>query len=370
MQVNRSNAASYWAVDGQRLTLKGDWIVDHVGVIERGLKSLPASVAAIDLTGLGRLDTAGALLIHHLQLRYRSVPLDPADANQRGLVGLVARDDQAVPDEPLEGNYFIRVLAQIGQTMEDIWREAYQFLGFLGLCLSTMARGLVQPTRLRLTSLVYYVEQTGFNALPIVGLLSFLIGVVMAYQGADQLRKFGAEVFVVNMLGISILRELGVLMTAIIVAGRSGSAFTAQIGSMKLNEEIDAMTTIGLDPVEVLVLPRTLALLVALPLLSFWGDMMALLGGALMCWGSLDLSPQVFLDQLNNGVKLSTFLVGMVKAPVFAILIGIVGCFMGLKVTGSAESVGQYTTRSVVTAIFLVIVADAMFSIFFSMVGL
>ena len=196
--------------------------------------------------------------------------------------------------------------------------------------------------------------------------MSFLIGVVVAYQGADQLRQFGAEVFTVNLLGVSILRELGILITAIVVAGRSGSAFTAQIGTMKVNQEVDAMQTLGLDPVEILVLPRLTALVICLPLLAFYADMMALLGGAIMSLLALDISISQFVKQLQGAIKLSTFMVGMVKAPVFAFLIALVGCFEGLNVEGSAESVGRQTTLSVVEAIFLVIIFDAAFSIMFS----
>jgi phospholipid/cholesterol/gamma-HCH transport system permease protein len=210
----------------------------------------------------------------------------------------------------------------------------------------------------------------GINALPIVGLLSFLIGVVVAFQGADQLRQFGAEIFTVNLLGVSILRELGVLLTAILIAGRSGSAFTAQIGTMKVNQEVDALQTIGLDPVEVLVVPRVLALMIMLPILVFYANLMGLLGGMVMATTVLDISLTTFLKQLQSAVNLTTFAIGMVKAPVFAFLIALVGCFEGFNVSGSAESVGQKTTASVVEGIFLVIVFDAAFSILFSILGI
>ena len=202
--------------------------------------------------------------------------------------------------------------------------------------------------------------------MPIVGLISFLIGIVLAYQGADQLRRFGAQVFTVNLVGVSVLREMGILLTSIIVAGRTGSAFTAQIGTMQVNEEIDALRTLGLDPLDVLVLPRVLALMVALPLLAFYSDIMALMGGGLAAVYLLGMTPSQFLTQLNNAVTLTHFLVGVSKAPVFAALIAMVGCFEGMRVSGSAESVGRLTTQSVVEALFLVIVFDAFFSIMFS----
>jgi phospholipid/cholesterol/gamma-HCH transport system permease protein len=213
------------------------------------------------------------------------------------------------------------------------------------------------------------MEEVGFNALPIVGLISLLIGVVLAYQGATQLEKFGAQVFVVNLVGVSVLREIGILLTAIVVAGRSGSAFAASIGSMVIREEVDAMRTLGLSPVEVLVLPRILALVLMLPVLAFFADLMGLLGGMLMCWLALDITPIVFLDRLRAAVGVEHFWVGISKAPVFGFVIGLVGCLDGLRVSGSAESVGRQTTRAVVTSIFLVIVADAFFSVFFSYLG-
>src|SRR5690606_13541990 len=211
---------------------------------------------------------------------------------------------------------------------------------------------------------------TGLNALPIVGLLSFLVGVVLAYQGVDQLRKFGADVFMVNLVGVATLREMGILLTAILIAGRSGSAFTAQIGTMQVNEEVDAMRTLGLDPIEVLVLPRMLALIIAMPLVTFFANIMSLIGGGLIGVALVDLTVPQFIRQLQLAVDLWDFWVGIIKAPVFAFLIAMVGCFEGLRVEGSAESVGRLTTQSVVESIFLVIVFDAVFSILFSFLGI
>ena len=262
----------------------------------------------------------------------------------------------------------------IRQLVEDLgawtWRGLVQigdFLGFFGLVVETLLRTLLQPRRLRLTALVHHMQAVGFNALPIVGLISFLIGVVLAYQGSTQLRLYGAQVFIVNLVAVSVLRELGILLTSIVVAGRSGSAFAAQIGSMKLREEIDAMRTLGIDPVEALVLPRMLALLLTLPLLGFFSDLMGLVGGAAMSWVTLDIAPTVFIQRLSE-TNVWHFAVGVIKAPFFAVIIALIGCYEGLQVTGSAESVGQRTTRAVVEAIFLVIVTDAAFSIFFNIV--
>jgi phospholipid/cholesterol/gamma-HCH transport system permease protein len=229
---------------------------------------------------------------------------------------------------------------------------------------------VLQPRRLRVAALFHQMEEIGLNALPIIGLLSFLIGVVVAYQGADQLRQFGAEVFTVNLLGVGILRELGGLMAAIIVAGRSGSAFTAQIGTMKVNEELDAIQISGLNMIEVLVLPRLLGIVVTLPLLTFYSNAMGLLGGGVMCYVDLHITIPVFLHQLRDAVAGGTFWVGLIKAPVFAFIIALVGCHQGFLVERNASSVGRHTTQAVVESIFLVIVADAVFSITFSWIGI
>src|SRR5262249_27786573 len=227
-------------------------------------------------------------------------------------------------------------------------------------------RALSQPGRFRFAPLVVHMERAGLDALPIVGMLAFLIGVVFAFQGADQLSRFGAQIYTVNLLGIGVLRELGALIAAIIVAWRSGSPVTAQIGTMQVNEEIDAMTVIGLDPIELLVLPRLLAMLITLPLVVFFANAMALLGGALMCWSYLGISIPTFLRQLQSALYAWTFWIGVLKAPFFAGIIALTGCYEGLRVTRSAESVGQLTTRSVVESIFLVILADALFTILFT----
>jgi phospholipid/cholesterol/gamma-HCH transport system permease protein len=261
------------------------------------------------------------------------------------------------------------MVERVGHATIDFFERAYALVSFFGVVGIALVRTLVRPRQLRFIALLSHVERIGLDAMPIVGLLSFLIGVVLAYQGADQLRAYGAEIFTINLLGVSVLRELGVLLTAIMVAGRSGSAFTAEIGTMQVNEEVDALRTLGLDPVEVLVLPRLLAMMVALPLLGFFADMMSLLGGALMALFVLDISVSQFLNQFQEAIIPRMFWVGIVKAPFFAFLIAMVGCYEGLQVTGSAESVGRLTTKAVVESIFLVIVADAAFSIFFSYIG-
>lgn len=244
------------------------------------------------------------------------------------------------------------------------------FLTFIGLVISRLVRTVFQPKRLRVTALFAQMQQTGYNAVPIIALMGFLIGIVLAFQGAVQLRQFGAEVFVVDLIAVSVLRELGILLTAIIVAGRSGSAYTAAIGSMKVHEEIDAMKTLGLDPIEVLVLPRLIALVLMLPVLGLVANICALFGGAMMSWLELGVSPNMYVTRLRENTDVWHLGVGMIKAPFFAFTIAVVACWQGFQVVGSADSVGEKTRSSVVQGIFLVIVLDALFSVFSSEIGI
>ena len=260
---------------------------------------------------------------------------------------------------------------------ENTGRKVYSSLSFmrelaeyLGRFLSAILRSIRHPRDFRFTSLVYHCQETGLRAVPIVALMSFLIGVVLAFQGASQLQRFGAEIFVVDLIAIAVLRELGILLTAIIVAGRTASALTASIGSMKMNEEIDAMRTLGMDPDMVLILPRVLALVITLPILGLISDIAGLAGGALMSWIELGISPSMFKYRLLADTNVDHVIVGLSKAPVFALIIGIIGCHAGMKVGNDAESLGAQTSSAVVNAIFAVIVADALFSIFFSEIGI
>ncbi len=331
--------------------------------------------AELDLSGLTTLDTAGAWALVSYQAaqkaKGREVTLANATPAQTLLLQTVAeampppRARRRRPPHHRAGDS----LAGLGQTVAVFAAGMGQSIGFFGQVVSRLALTLRHPSRLRVTSMVHHMQQTGLDAMPIVGLMGVLIGVVLAYQGASQLKQFGAEVFVVDLIAISILRELGILLTAIIVAGRSASAFTAAIGSMKMREEIDAMRVLGLDPIELLVLPRTLALLVTLPLLGFIASIAGILGGGMMVWITLGISPEMFRIQLLSGTSVSHALIGLSKAPVFAIIIAIVGCYQGMQVAGNTESLGSRTSRSVVVAIFLVIVVDAVFSIFFAVWG-
>jgi phospholipid/cholesterol/gamma-HCH transport system permease protein len=359
-----------------RISAAGAWETTQLARVDRELRSAaarPARAVRIDLSGLQMLDTAGAWLLYRtlktLRAQGLAVEFVGAKPDYQALIDSIAANDREQVLQRAHPHTLLALLDDTGRAFVHGLAELGGLLSFLGVTVVTWARVLARPRRMRMTALFVQMERGGLNALPIVGLLSFLIGVVLAYQGADQLRRFGAEIFTVNLVGISVLREMGILLAAILVAGRSGSAFAAQIGTMQVNEEVDAMRTIGLDPIEVLVLPRVIALVIVLPLLTVYADLMGIAGGALMSWATLDISLTQFLERLRSAVPLWAFWVGMIKAPVFGLLIALTGCRAGLRVTGSAESVGQQTTQSVVIAIFLVIVMDAIFSIFFSTVG-
>ncbi|MFC0339477.1 ABC transporter permease [Paracoccus niistensis] len=359
---------------GGIMAFSGDLSVVAVGRldIERIVRD-GASASALDIGQVRRLDTAGAWLLLELQRRLgspdRPVALQGASDAQMQLVetvrcNLAAEGKAGPPRRTLSDR-----LEALGRATFAGGKVALALTGFLGEVIAALAMTLLRPRRLRLTSVVHHMQEVGWKAVPIVALMSFLIGVVLAFQGATQLRQFGAEVFVVDLIAISVLRELGILLTAIIVAGRSGSAFTAAIGSMKMREEIDAMRTLGLDPIVVLVMPRVLALILMLPILGFIADIAGLVGGAIMSWIELGVSPAVFRSRLVADTDVWHFGVGMIKAPFFALIIGVIGCYEGMMVEGDAESLGQLTSLSVVLSIFMVIVADAMFSIFFAVVG-
>lgn len=357
------------------LALSGDWTLANARPLAESASALGRIEVDthFDCAGLRRLDTCGALILLRLLNRAGHADaienlqgLRPADAAMLRLL-IERRSAPAQPKAHPHG--FIALLARMGAALEHFWIDTRQLLGFVGLTLVTLAKVLSGRRRLRLTSTVFHMEQTGLDAVPIVALLTFLVGAVVAFLGATVLRDFGASIFTVELVAYSFLREFGVLLTAILLAGRSGSAFTAQIGSMKSREELDAIRALGLDAVELLVLPRLLALLVMLPLLTFIGMMSGLLGGALVGSAALDISPGMFISRLYEMTEIRHFWVGMIKAPVFAFLIAVVGCLEGMKVAGSAESVGRHTTSSVVQSIFLVILFDALFAMFFMELG-
>ncbi len=349
----------------------GNWTLAHARQLEGGLlPGAPAAVDALDAVGIDALDSTGAmLLLDQLPRRGDGAPdldhiegLTPQRQALLQRVALALRERAEPADSP---GGLVALLARIGEAVIGIGQQFRQLLGFLGLVIVTWLRVLPRPARWRLTSVVHHLEQTGLNAVPIVALLSFLVGAVVAYLGATVLQQFGAALYTVDLIGFAFLREFGVLLAAILVAGRSGSAFTAQIGAMKNREEVDAMQTIGLDPVEVLVLPRLAAMLVALPILTFVAMMAGIIGGLVVGATSLDISPVLYTTRLQESIPPRHFWIGMVKAPVFALLISLVGCLEGFKVSGSAESVGARTTSSVVQSIFLVILVDAIFAVAF-----
>ncbi|MHC8303514.1 MlaE family ABC transporter permease [Pseudomonas sp. PB3P13] len=362
-----------------QLRITGDWTLAHYAALKNlsdKLRGQYTDNTHVDLNDLGALDTAGASLLVELlgserlgkSAEHPDCTLSAAD---RALLQTVycSMTDFCVPIREPEINVGIQLLTRIGRAVDAVWQDTLQLLGFVGLILETIARGLLRPKRWRLTPMVAHIEQTGLDAAPIVALLTFLVGAVVAFLGATVLASFGATIFTVDLVAFSFLREFAVLLTAILMAGRTASAFTAQIGSMKANEEIDAIRTLGLDPMELLVVPRVLALLVALPMLTFVAMLSGIIGGGVVCAVSLDISPAMFLSLLQADIGVQHFLVGMVKAPVFAFLIAAIGCLEGFKVSGSAESVGAHTTSSVVQSIFVVIVLDAIAALFFMEMG-
>lgn len=354
---------------GSATALTGPITLANLSEVRAFLDERPG-LTVLDLSGVTAMDTAGAWLILTHETG-KTAALTGASPSHALLLETV-REALPQPQKRPRRRVHHRAgdeLVWIGAAVSGYGAVIGGSLGFLGLVIARLGNTFLHPSRLRVTALVHHMQQAGLNALPIVALMGFLIGIVLAFQGASQLRQFGAEVFVVNLIAVSILRELGILLTAIIVAGRSASAFTAAIGSMKMREEVDAMRVLGLDPIELLVLPRVLALMLVLPLLGFVANMAGLVGGALMAWIELGISPGIFRTRLLMDTDVSHLLVGLSKAPVFALIIGVVGCHQGMQVKGDTESLGSRTSRAVVVAIFLVIVVDALFSVFFAIWG-
>lgn len=361
------------AEDGSRITIVGDWTLEHVAA----LSSLSAKLqrksgdnVRVDARSIGRIDTAGASFL--LDLAGEDPQrIDVESEATRKLIAAVSKAENAPAAKPRRKDRgFLAAIANVGVSLETFWNNTVALVGFIGLILSAFSRSVLNPRRWRTTSTISHIEQTGLNALPIVALLCFLVGAVVAFLGATVLKEFGASIYTVELVGYSFLREFGVLLTAIMVAGRSGSAFTAQIGSMKAREEVDAIRTLGLEPVDVLVMPRVLALLVSMPILTLVGMLAGIVGGAAVCVLALDISPLMFVTRLHETTTVRHFWVGMSKAPIFAFLIAAIGCLEGFKVSGSAESVGSHTTSSVVQSIFVVILIDAIAAIFFMEVNL
>lgn len=368
--------------DGERLKLAGAgaWIAENARRLESQVSSetnrrrKPKRVD-IDMSGVERLDTFGAWLLERLvrsfNARGSETKVTGLKEDYRALMEELHGVKLDVPQHPHENGQLLNyALASIGHSIMSLGQSFAAIVNLIGALVVTLLRVMSKPSTFRLTSLVHQLDNVAWRAVPIILLISFLIGGIIAQQGLFHFRKFGADVYVVDMVGILVLRELGVLIVCIMVAGRSGSAYTAELGSMKMREEIDALRTMGFDPVEVLILPRIVALIIGVPILTFLGSMAALYGGGLVCWLYGGIDPDIFLSRLKEAISLSTFQVGMIKAPFMALIVGVVACVEGLAVKGSAESLGLQTTASVVESIFLVIVLDGLFAIFFASIGM
>lgn len=378
---NTAEPAAWFRLERNVFRAGGRWTIAESARLDQQLQGLEAGsgqAVTIDGSRIEKLDSTGAWLLvrtaRALEAAGRQVANLDVPERYATLIQNLDRESQEEPrrerGRPRMSPAVYR-LYRIGKAAVNAGRQAWHMLGYLGRVTVETGEMISAPRKnLRMAALVNQIEETGISALPIVGLLAFLIGVVLAYQGADQLKRFGAEIFTINLLGVGVLREIGGLITAIIVAGRSGSAFTAHLGTMRVNQEIDAMQTMGLDTIDTLVLPRIIGLVISLPLLTFYADIMGLVGGAAMAYFQLGIDIPSFMRQLNEAVNVNTMMVGLIKAPVFAFVISLVGCYEGFQVERNAASVGLLTTRAVVESVFLVIVLDAAFSIMFSVLGI
>lgn len=355
---------------GERTVIRflGRLTLARMGSLPDRLGALATPGCIIDLGKIERIDTIGAWVVHKFA-EAQGATIAGAGPDAQRLLQLVANSGEDVQVRPETPNPIVQVLGQVGSAVAEAGRTMVGLVSFLGAIILELLTILRHPSKLRLNAVIHRFELVGVNALGIIGLMSFLIGIVIAQQGAVQLAEFGLQSMTVNLVGIASARELGVLMTAIMVAGRSGSAFAAQLGTMKLTEEIDAMRTIGVSPISALVIPRLAAAILMMPLLGFYATIMAMVGGGLFCWGSLGIPPATYVDGLQGSVRLIDMTVGLVKAPVFGLLIALTGCYQGMQVQGDAEQVGLRTTAAVVQAIFLVIVLDAFFAVFFTAIG-
>ena len=366
--------------DGDRLTLSGagEWTATQALRLEHLVAAQSDNAQArrvtIDMAAVKRLDTYGAWLLERLVRDFKSrgaaTEVVGLSETYRPLMDEVRNIDPDKWDAHDESSPISNALGSIGATIYTVFHSIHAVLNMLGAVAVAFGRVLTHPRRFRFTSMVHHLDNAGWRAVPIILLITFLIGCIIAQQGIFHFSKFGADIYVVDMVGILVMREIGVLIVAIMVAGRSGSAFTAELGSMKMREEVDALRTMGFDPVEVLVLPRMLALVIALPILTFIGSLAALYGGGLVAWLYGGIDPDVFLQRLREAITIDHFKVGLIKAPFMAMVVGIVACVQGFEVKGSAESLGLQTTASVVESIFLVIVLDGFFAIFFASIGM
>jgi phospholipid/cholesterol/gamma-HCH transport system permease protein len=372
--ADRQKKQAELILQGNAALARGYWTVRHLNGLAERLDRLawPAGDLRLELAGIHRMDTGGALLLHRLRKKLEDrgcqVTFSGLSAEAAGLLELVSDTAAALPAMPPATR--ISALESLGRNSLTTLHHSLGMLGFIGETAAAGSRLLLQPARIRWVAIAHELGEAGHKALGIVGLLAFLLGIVIAYQGGVQLRQYGASIFVADLVGLSMLRELAPILTAIIVAGRTGSAYTAQIGTMQVTEEVDALKVMGVPPQELLVLPKLLALLIALPLLTVYADVMGVFGGMVMASVQLDIAYTTYMDRLSVALTLDSYLVGVGKAPVFAAVIATIGCYQGFRVHGSAESVGRRTTVSVVQSILAVIVIDAAFSVAFSYLGI
>ena len=350
------------------IRFSGRLAIATISDLDDRLRALSEPIKQIDLSQMDHIDTVGAWLIYRTAKEH-GAEIIGADSDAKRLIEAVSGVDQSEPVAPKHVSSLARFLGEVGGGVVVAFTTLLHFLGFVGQVVKAAFTLMLNPRRFRWHAVVQHFDMVGVRALGIVGLMSFLIGIVIAQQGAVQLRQFGAEVFTINLIGRLTFRELGILMTAIMVAGRSGSAFAAQIGTMKITEEIDAMRTIGVVPAEALVVPRVIAAIIMMPLLGIYASLMSVIGGGMLCWIVLEIPPDTFVVRLREVTPMTDFWVGMIKAPVFGAIIAMAGCFQGMQVEGNSEQVGLKTTAAVVQAIFLVIVLDAFFAVFFSSIG-
>ncbi|MGU3493650.1 MlaE family ABC transporter permease [Xanthobacteraceae bacterium A53D] len=364
--------------DGANIRVEGHgaWTSEFADDLEQAIihlgppKSHPERVE-LDMSDVQRMDTFGALLLERLRRLWQERGIEPEVVGLNPSYTVLIEDmtrtgrEPPPPERKPDG-----VFERIGREMFAISEDAVAMLSFVGAVVAAFGRMLRRPRSFRFTAMVNQMDRVGFRAVPIILLITFLIGCIIAQQGIFNFARFGADIYVVDMVGVLVLRELGVLIVSIMIAGRSGSAYTAELGSMRMREEVDALRVMGFDPVEVLVVPRILALIIVLPLLTFIGSMAAMVGGGLVAWFYGGIAPDVFMHRLKDAITLAQFQVGLIKAPFMAAIIGIVGCMEGMRVGGSSESLGQHTTASVVKSIFLVIVVDGLFAIFFASINM
>jgi phospholipid/cholesterol/gamma-HCH transport system permease protein len=353
--------------DGATYRMAGSITIARAASTAREIEAEPDPLT-IDLSDVRNMDTVGAWVIYRT-VRDRKAKVVGANDQAKSLLEQVAEADHPAKVRPEERAGFIRVLRELGEWVSEAGVTLLGLLGFFGATLIGFANLIKRPKRFRLNAVVQRFDTVGVRALGIIGLMSFLIGIVIAQQGSVQLEQFGAEIYTINLIGRITVRELGTLMTAIMVAGRSGSAFAAQIGTMKITEEIDAMRTIGVSPIEALVIPRLISAVVMMPLLAFWAILTALIGGGIFVWTSLGIPPLTYIQRLQEVIPITDLWIGLIKAPVFGFIIALAGCFQGMLVEGNSEEVGSRTTTAVVQSIFLVIVLDAVFAVFFSSIG-